>query len=156
VDRIKDMLAEGYSLTETATKLGHSTKTVAKYGVDTEPPQVQRESRKMDLSLSDGDIKLLYNLQGILEVSSVSDAIERAFQDELAAMNYKRLIWDKEINRYRTEGKQLTVRALIKLLTDSIDSLKDELKMFRDGYHEDQKIIEKLEKAAKEKVYIIP
>ena len=44
IDRIRAMLAEGYSKTETATELGIDRKTVASYAVDTESPLRREDS----------------------------------------------------------------------------------------------------------------
>jgi len=155
VERIRAMLAEGYSLTETAAELGHTRKTVASYADDPEASPVQGASGKMVLSLSDGDVKVLYNLQGILGASSVSDAIEMAFRDELAAMKFKLTIWDPRKFIYRTEVKPFTFENLVTVLTEDIKSLYEDIDEFIVGYDEDQRIIAELKKAAKEKVYVI-
>ena len=151
VERIRAMLEEGYSLTETAAELGHTRKTVASYAVDTEPSPVQKDSGKMDLPLGDGDVKVLYKLQGILGASSISDAIERAYRDELAAMKFKPLIWDTKKYRSATEGKQFTVEELIKILMNNIESAEKDLDEFTEGYHKDVKIIAELEEATQAK-----
>lgn len=155
VERIRAMLADGYSFTETAEELGHTRKTVASYAVDTESPPVQKDSGKMVLSLSDGDIKVLYNLQGILGASSISDAIEIAFRDELAAMKFKLTIWDPRKFIYRTEVKPFTFENLVTVLTEDIKSLYEDIDEWIDGYNKDQKIIAELKEAAKEKVYVV-
>lgn len=151
VERIRAMLEKGYSLTETAAELGHTRKTVASYAVDTEPSPVQGDSGNMDLPLGDGDVKFLYNLQGILGASSISDAIKKASQRALSTMKFKPLIWDTKKYRSATEGKQFTVEELIKILMEHIESVEEDLDEFTKGYHKDQKIIEELEEATQAK-----
>jgi len=143
VDRIHAMLEEGYSKTETANELGLTRKTVASYAIDTELKPIQNDSGKMDLSLGDGVVKDLYDMQGILGASSIADAVKRAYRDEVAVMKFKLNLWEV----YALHGEEFTVEGLIDKLVEYIEEVEYELKIYTDGYPEDQKTIAELKEA---------
>ena len=142
VDQIHVLLGEGFNKTEVATKLGINRKTVASYAVGADSPLVMQEKTSKP-RLSDGIMKRLYDLQGILSANSVLDALETAYRDEVAAVKFKLNLWEV----YAPFGEEFTVEGLIKKLVEYIEETKGELKLYMDGYPEDQKIIAELKEA---------
>ena len=88
-------------------------------------------------------MKRLYDLQGILSANSVHDALETAYRDELSAVKFKLNLWEK----YASENEEFTVEGLIKKLVEYIEETEGELKLYMDGFPEDQKIIAELKEA---------
>lgn len=87
VDEIRRLGEEGYSIAEIVDRVDAGRDSVRKYLVSADS--------SIDLDgaegprLSDGITRRLYDLQGILSASSIADAVERAYKDELAAMKFK-------------------------------------------------------------------
>jgi len=88
-------------------------------------------------------MKRLYDLQGILSANSVLDALETAYRDEVAAVKFKLNLWEK----YASENEEFTVEALIEKLKEYIEETEGELKLYMNGYPEDQKTIAELKEA---------
>lgn len=151
IDEIRRLGMEGYTTTEISEQVGVSRGTARKYRVDAEASLVQKDSGKAGLSLDNDITKVLYDLQGVMGAPSKAAAVERAYRDAVAVMKFKHTLWEE----YSAEGEEFMVEGLIKVLMDHIKFVEKDLKMFTDGYEDDQKIIEKLEKAVKEKVYHI-
>ena len=142
VDKIHVLLGEGFNKTEVAAKLGIDRKTVASYAVGADSPLVMQEKTSKP-RLSDGIMKRLYDLQGILSANSVLDALETAYRDEVAAVKFKLNLWEV----YAPFGEEFTVEGLIKKLVEYIEETEGELKLYMDGYPEDQKTIAELKEA---------
>ena len=94
--------------------------------------------------LSDGVMKTLYDLQGILGASSIADAVERAYRDEVAAMKFKLNLWEE----YAPYGEEYTLEGLINVLVENVEELESELKVYTDGYAVDSQTIIELKDGA--------
>lgn len=140
VDEIRRLGVKGYTNTEIGEQLGVSRGTARKYRVGSSSVLMKDRG---ELSLSDGILRRLYDLQGVLGVSSIADAVERAYRDEVSAMKFKLNLWEK----YAAEGEEFSIEGLINKLVEYIEETEGELKLYMDGYPEDQKTIAELKEA---------
>ena len=141
IDEIRRLGGEGYTITEIVNMVDAGRDAVRKYLVGGDSSVVLDGTE--GVGLSDGVTKRLYDLQGVLGASSIADAVERAYRDEVAVMKFKLNLWEE----YAPFGEEFTVEGLIKKLVEYIEETKGELKLYMDGYPEDQKIIAELKEA---------
>ena len=140
VDRIRDLSKAGYTDAEVAEELGISRKSVAKYKVGGDSSFALRDY--VELSLSDGLMRRLFDVQGLLGSPTIDDALETVYKDELAAMQFKMTSWKE----YSFGDGEFTVEALINNLLKHIEYLESELKIHEEGYVKDRETIENLKK----------
>lgn len=118
VDEIRRLGEEGYSIAEIVDRVDAGRDSVRKYLVSAD------SSIDLDLAegprLSEGITRRLYDLQGILSASSIADAVERAYRDELAAMKFKFTLWEI----YGPEGEAFSIDGMVRSLTDRIRDLE--------------------------------
>lgn len=119
IDDIRRLGEEGYSQVEIADSLSVDRGTVRKYMVGVDSPLVLEDK----LSVSNGLMKRLYDLQGILGASSIADAVERAYRDEVSAVKFKVSAWEE----YASDGGEFSVEGLIEQLLKHIKDVEDEL-----------------------------
>jgi predicted transcriptional regulator len=141
VNEIRRLGEEGYTTTEIADRVDVHRDTVRKYLVGADSPLVVEKTGEP--RLSDGVTKRLYDLQGILSANSVLDALETAYRDEVAAVKFKLNLWEE----YAPYGREFTIEGLIEELTGYVEDLEHDLKIYLDGYPEDQKTIAELKEA---------
>ena len=141
IDEIRRLGGEGYTITEIADMVDASRDAVRKYLVDGDSSVVLDGAE--GVGLSDGVTRRLYDLQGVLSASSIADAVERAYRDEVAVMKFKLNLWEV----YALHGEEFTVEGLIDKLVEYIEEVEYELKIYTDGYPEDQKTIAELKEA---------
>jgi len=145
IDRIRDMSTSGYTDTEIAEKLDVDRKSVSKYKVDAGSSIVLDGAE--GLGLSDGITRRLYDLQGILSASSIADAVERAYRDEVAAIKFKMTSWEE----YTLGDEEFTFEAMIMKLLGYIEDLEFDQKIHEKGYVEDRATIANLKEVAQAK-----
>ena len=147
IDRIRAMLAEGYSYTETAEELGIDRKTVASYDIDDKSSLVQEDSGKMSLSLDSEITKVLYDMQGVMGASSLVGAVKQAYLDVVSIAKLRVTHWPV----YADDDEEFTAEAMIQRLVNFIDyqesELNDNLKFIREAEAE----IERLEEFTEER-----
>ena len=118
IDEIRRLGSEGYTNTEIAESVGVHRDTVRKYRIGANSPIVFDNSG--GLSLNDGVTKKLYEMQGVMGASSVADAVERAYRDEVSAMKFKLTLWEA----YGPEGEEFSIEGMVTHLTDRIGDLE--------------------------------
>lgn len=143
VTRIRAMLAEGYSYTETGEELGLDRKTVASYAVkDTKSSLVQNDSGKAGLSLDNEITKILYDMQGVMGSPSLVGSVKQAYKDEVSMAKLKVTHWPI----YAEEDEEFTVEGMTQRLLSFIDFTEDHLKecveALRDATAENERLKE--------------
>lgn len=145
VNEIRRLGEEGYTTAEIADSLNVHRDTVRKYRVGAGSSVVLKNTGES--RLSDGVRKRLYDLQGILGAESVLDALETAYRDEVSAQKFKLTLWGE----YAPYGEEFTVEGLVQKLKEFAEELESELKIYEDGYAEDQQTIKGLEVSSRTK-----
>lgn len=148
VNRIRAMLAEGYSYTETAEELGVNRKTVASYAVDdAKSSLVQDESGKMVLPMDNEITKILYDMQGVMGSLSLVDAVKQAYQDEVSLAKLKVTHW----SIYADEEEEFTAEAMVQHLVGFIDYLETDQREWANSLRDANAENERLKEFAEER-----
>lgn len=145
IDEIRRLGGEGYTQTEIADTINVDRGTVRKYLVGADSPLVLEKTGEP--RLSDGVMKTLYDMQGIMGCSSIADAVIKAYRDELSAIKFKLNTWEE----YAPYGEEFSVEGLIEKLLTYGKELESELHVYEDGYSEDQKTITDLREKIQER-----
>lgn len=138
IDEIRRLGEQGYSIVEIVDRVDAGRDSVRKYLLDSGPSIEVNDTQ--GIGLSDGTTRRLYDLQGILGASSISDAVERAYLDEVAVTKYRLTLWEK----HAPPGRDFSIDSLIEGLTEYVRDLEHDLNVYMDGYSEDQKVIAEL------------
>ena len=120
VDEIRRLGEEGYTTAEIADSVGVHRDTVRKYRIGGDSAVVLDGAKW--LGLSDGITRRLYDLQGILGTSSIADAVERAYRDEVSAAKFKTTLWGE----YSIGDEKFTVAAFIEKVLEYVRDLEEE------------------------------
>lgn len=143
IDEIRRLGAEGYTNTEIAERLGVSRGTARKYRVGADSPLILNDTD--GLPVSSDLMKRLYDLQGILGSSSVADAVEQAYRDEVTAAKFRLNAWEE----YAREGEEFSIDGMVNYLLAYNEDLRYDLEMYEEGYAEDHKKISNLKDQVK-------
>jgi len=115
IDGILSLIEEGYRDVEIADKLGVTRQTAAKYrhrdNVKTHPLKPMATADSDQRQLSSQMIKRLYDLQGVLGVESLEEAVDVAYSTLCAATKYM----------LKYEGLDTVEDVILKLEKDLVD-----------------------------------
>ena len=145
IDKIRRLGGEGYSITEIVDMVDAGRDAVRKYLVDGDSSVVLDGAG--GAGLSDGITRRLYDLQGILSASSISDAVERAYRDEVSAVKFKLAHWEK----YAAEDEEFSIEGMVKHLTEHIRDLEFDDKIATNIWEKNKAEIVELKESAEER-----
>ena len=145
IDEIRRLGKEGYTTAEIADSLNVHRDTVHKYRDEAGSSTVLKDHG--ELALPDGFMRRLFDLQGLLGSSSIGDALETAYRDEVTAMKFKTTSWEE----YTMGDEEFTFEAMIMKLLDYIEELESEQRIHEEGYVEDHATIANLKEVAQAK-----
>lgn len=145
VDEIRRLGMEGYTTAEIADSVSVHRDTVRKYRDGAGSSAVLKDHG--ELALSDGFMRRLFDLQGLLGSSSIGDALETAYRDEVTAMKFKTTSWEE----YTLGEEGFTFEAMIMKLLGYIAELESDQRIHEEGYVEDHATIADLKEVAQAK-----
>ena len=137
IDEIRRLGGEGYTNTEIAEVVGVHRDTVRKYRVGANSPIVLGNSG--GLSLDEGVLKRLYEIQGIMGASSVADAVERMYRDEVAAMKFKLTLGEV----LGQTGEEFSIEGMVRYFTDRIGDLEVDNRLYEKSRAEVAELMER-------------